>query len=441
MMLGRLFVLFLAAAPMPLSAAVPPSAAPAPPVVSYRVQPRDTLSDLARAYFIGPAAAERVRRLNRIADARRMPVGRVLRIPRALLRDEPIPAMVESFSGPVTLRLGPDAHAARTGERIGEGASIETGRNAFLTLRLADGTALAVPSQSTVRIVRLRKVMLTGALEREIAVGAGRLRAKVTPMTDPNSSFRVTTPIAVSAVRGTDFRVAFEDATHFSATQVDDGAVAFAAASASEVAILPPGFGAAEAGGRATGVVKLLPPPKLLDPDKVQSDEALRFVLAPLAGAVRYHVQVAKDAGFLETISETVDATPELSLASIPSDSYFVRVSAYDGVGLEGTAETYSFERRRNSVSGSADPAPPGERRLRFRWDSVTDGSPRYRFQLVRKGTPDTPVLDEPGLSDTMLSISNLPAGDYSWRVCSLLIVKGRVVATWSVPQSLHVAR
>jgi hypothetical protein len=409
--------------------------------VRYTVKRGDTLFSLWTNYFTGPAAVRQVQRLNGIADPRRIPVGTVLTIPRNLLRDETTQAKIEAFSGPVTIRRGGVSHTAQLNEILREGDEIDCGRNAFATLRLADNSALAIPSQSTLQLSRLRKVKLTGALERDISVKAGRVRAKAAPMTNPDSSFRVITPVAVSAVRGTEFRVGFDESEAFSASQVDEGKVAFAGSPGSSELDLPAGFGAADAKGKPTGVVKLIAAPKLAAPDKVQSDERLNFALVPLTGATRYHLQIAKDAGFLEAITEDNQVQPVFDLPSIPSESYFVRVSAFDQYGLEGTADTYSFERRLNLVKAGVDGGAPGERKLRFKWDGTVDGTPQYRFQLIRKGQPDVPVVDAAGLSENLLSISNLPPGDYQWRVCSILLVKGKVVTTWTAPQSLHVSK
>ena len=416
-----------------------PAVTPAP--VAYVVKRGETLFQLWRGYFAGPTAVQQIARLNHITNMRQISTGKVLYIPRALLRDELSIGKVETFSGPVTLHIGTQTSAAKVGDTFAEGAEIETGRNAFVALRLADGSVLALPSQSSLRITRLRKVKLNGALEREITLGAGRVRTKVTPMTNPDSNFRVVTPIAVSAVRGTEFRVDYESTGAFSATQVDEGKVKFADHTDTGGLELPPGFGAANAAGHPTGVIKLLAPPKLDQPDKVQSEAELHFAIKPFAEATRYHLQIAKDAGFLEEITEVSGAEPNFTLPSLPGDSYFVRVSAYDRFGLEGSPETYTFERRRNLVKGAVDASPPGVRRLRFRWDGAVDGTPQYRFQLAKTGAADAPLVDEAGLSANVLSVSNLPPGDYSWRVCSMLIVKGKVVATWTPAQSIHVGK
>ncbi len=434
--LTGLFALAMCSA-SPALAATPDSA----PRVDYVIKRGDTLFSLWQNYLTGPKALREIQRINRIGNVRAIPVGTVLKIPRRLLKDEVSAAKVETFSGEVVVKNGGKSVAVKLGDTIPEGAIVDTGRNAFVTLRLSDGSALAIPSQSSLRISWLRKVKLTGALEREIALKEGRLRAKVIPMKNPDSNFRVVTPVAASAVRGTEFRVAYNPATSFSATQVDEGNVAFAAGTIADELALPAGYGAGDEAGKPTGVIKLIEPPKLQNPGKVQSEENLHFTLTPLPGATRYHLQLARDASFLEGIGEQTAAETAFTLPSLPADSYFVRVSALDRYGLEGMADTYNFERRRNSVAGQLDGGAPGEKRLRFRWEGTADGTPQFRFRLVRKGEPNLPIVDEAGLTANLLSVSNLPPGEYLWQVASTIFVKGQAVSTWAPEQSLKLAQ
>ena len=116
--------------------------------VSYVMKRGDTLFVLWRQFFAGPKALNRVRSMNRITNVRRIPTGKVLHIPRTLLRDQKSLARLESLRGQVTISVNGATRPAREGETLGEGAEVETGRNAFVTLRLADGSALAVPSLS-----------------------------------------------------------------------------------------------------------------------------------------------------------------------------------------------------------------------------------------------------------------------------------------------------
>lgn len=416
-----------------------PSSETASNSIAYTTKPGDTLFVLWQKYFTRFDAIRTVQRINHIADARRIPSGKILLIPRALLRDVRSSARVESFRGSVLLNDGATPRNVRLGDTLDEGALVTTGSNSFVTLRLQDGSALTVPSQSAVRLTWLRKVTLTGALERRIDLNFGRVRAKVTPMSNPQSNFHVVTPVAVSAVRGTEFRSAFEAGSLFSATQVDVGKVDFGVGGRQN--LIPSGFGAALANGSETGLVRLLPAPEIDHPEDVQSDEKLHFSLAPVPGAVGYRLQIARDAGFLETVAETSGDGVQLRLDSLPADDYFVRAYAVDQVGLEGESNVYSFVRRRNSIAGSLEQDASAPRRYRFRWDSVADGSPKYRFQL-RRTSPDAQiVVDETDLTGSSLTVSDLAKGTYSWRVGSLMLVNGKVNITWTEPQSFNVAK
>ncbi|MBK9589220.1 MAG: FecR domain-containing protein [Sphingomonadales bacterium] len=406
--------------------------------VSYVMKRGDTLFVLWRQFFAGPKALNRVRSMNRITNVRRIPTGKVLHIPRTLLLDQKSLARLESLRGQVTISVNGATRPAREGETLSEGAEVETGRNAFVTLRLADGSTLAVPSLSVLGLTWLREVNLTGALEREVNVRAGRMRARVTPMTNPDSSFRVVTPVAVSAVRGTEFRVAYRAGQSFSAVEVDNGKVEFIGADTR--VLISAGFGAVNLNGQQSGALRLLAPPKLDEPDKVQSEEQLHFSLIALAGAESYHVQIARDAGFVENVAEETSQGTEFTMQSLPADSYFVKVSAYDEQGLEGMADTYTFERRRNIISGTIE-VGSDKRQLRFRWDNTSDGLASYRFQLVRKSEPSLTVVDETGLNEKFLSVSNVSPGDYAWRVGSQLIANGKVIMTWTEPQTFHVTK
>jgi hypothetical protein len=433
----------------PMSA--PTTAAPA--TVRWTMRPGDTLYSLSRRWFPGAGAVEQVRRLNRIGDVHRVAPGKVITIPRALLADELSMARVESFSGEVTLQPAGAAFPARAGASLSEGAVIRTGRG-FVSLRLADQSVVTLPSQTTVRIARLRRVLMTGAVERAFTAEAGRLRATVTPMTEPGSTFEVRTPLTVAAVRGTEFRVSFDAAGQTATTAVEEGRVAFAGAAAPGPApatgaalpeqLIQPGFGALAGPTGPQAAIPLLPAPRLADPDAPQTGEALSFALQPLPGAAAYAVAVARDAGLLDLVSETRGPGPVFALPSLATGTWFVRISAIDPNGLEGLPRTYTFDRVRNGVAGGMDDSGAGfERRYQFKWSGAADGQPQYRFQLAPRGDPAHPVVDEPVGTTMQLAVTGLAPGEYAWRVLSLVPFKGaggsKLIAAWSGEQHFEV--
>jgi hypothetical protein len=399
-------------------------------MVVYPVKEGDTLSALAASYMLGPDAVQIVQRLNHIADPRRIPIGLKLRVPLQMLRQDQILATVHSFSGPVTIASNGRTASATTGMRLGEGSLIQTGANAFISLDLPDGTVVTMPSQSNVSVGWLRRTALTGSIERRFDIKAGRVRAVVTPMTDPRSNFRVTTPVAVSAVRGTDFRVGYDPSADRATTEVLTGKVAVSNTKARGTLVMA-GFGATEQ--RIAGVsapIPLLPAPEPIDLVGRQRDPIVSFAVKPIAGAASYRLEVARDAGFVELVSELNSAEPRFALTDLPNGTYFSRISAIDAVGLEGKSEVYGFQRRLHGISASMESG--GKRRYLFRWTNVGDGTYIHRFQLTRCDAAQIPVIDQANVANLGLVVNNLPAGTYCWRVQSIEVGGGTDDAVWS---------
>jgi hypothetical protein len=251
---------------------------PAPgDMVRYLVRPGDNLFRLASDYLIRPETYRTVQQLNRVADPLRLPVGKTLLIPRVLLKQEAVRGTVLSWRGAVRI----DGRPAATGMPVTEGMLLETGQKSFVTVTLPDDTSIALPSQSAVRVRRLRKVVLDRHVERLFAIERGRASASVTPMTDPASTFQFATPGAVTSVRGTRFRMGYDADAHRATSEVLEGKVGFDPQGRA-AQVLPAGFGSAS---DLDEPVALLPPPRLVEAGAPQTAEALRFAWQPLPGA------------------------------------------------------------------------------------------------------------------------------------------------------------
>lgn len=431
-----LFLLFAVA----LQAA-PASAQPAqePAIVLYQMREGDNLYVLAERHFRRTGDYAVVQRLNGIRDPRRIAIGRTLRIPKRLLRYEPVAARIISFRGNVRLHRDGRDLPVEPGMAVREGDELATGANSFVSLGLPDRSAVALPSQSRVRVDRLRRFSLTGAVERLFSVEQGRARAVVSPL-DEADEFHVTTPISVSAVRGTEFRVRYAADAERAITETLSGEVRMSAARETS-RDLAAGFGAVASGMDLSAPVSLLAAPSLVAPGKVQDERELIFELAPLAGARAYHVQIARDAGFLEVVSEATSHTTEVRLPSIADGTWFVRVAAIDDRGLEGMYETYGFQRRLNAISATVAASRAGDyRQYLFRWEVMGKGERQYRFQLSRQEDASDPIVDEVGLTEQRFVITDLPPGTYYWRVKTLQFVDGEAHGKWSPIERLTIS-
>ena len=418
--------------PAPVPAPARPAAEAPAPTLRYVVKRGDNLFRLAVLYLARQDDYRTVQRLNKVADPYKLPTGMTLLIPRELLRREPVRGAVLSYSGAVRIAGRP----ATVGMVVGEGMLVETGQKSFVTFKLPDESSIALPSQSAVRVQRLRRVVLANNVERLFAIERGRASATVTPMTDPYSDFRFATPGAITSVRGTRFRMSYDDTAGRAASEVLEGKVGFASGDRDGQS-LPAGYGTTS---ELPAPVELLDGPEIADGGSLQAGEDMRFTLKPLPGARAYHLQIGADAAFVGMLDETTTAAPEARFASLPDGRYFLRATAIDGNGLEGKPAVYPFERRLNRFAMGIDASWVGQyRQYQFWWRAPDAVNPQFRFQLAKAGKERKPMIDQGPLSGNSLIAIDLPTGSYSWRVMTTRDVGGQAVSQWSDYNELRV--
>lgn len=413
--------------------------ASAEPPVAYDVKAGDTLYDLASRYLSRTADYAEVQRLNAVRNPRRLPIGSTLLIPPHLLRTEEISGELAAFRGEVRIEAGGAPLAPARGMAIREGYRVATAAGAFLTIELPDQSRITLPSRSIVRVAKLRRILLTQAIDRSFHVETGRTSAVVTPMSNTRDRFTVTTPLAVSAVRGTEFRTNHDAERGVSTVEVVEGRVGSLGPEAAEQT-LDAGFGAAVTREGSSPARPLLPRPRITPGGLTQDEPLLAFPVQAAEGAARYRAQVAADAGFIDLLMEDEAAEPRVTLPSLPNGTYFVRLTAIDDQTLEGLPATYAFERRLNSLTTDQPRSLDGpQRRFLFKWRSEGQGETRFRFVLTREAG-GAPLVDQPDLSAGELVVTDLPEGAYSWRVLVTRVDNGVRQDKWSAPQRFEVA-
>lgn len=403
--------------------------------VTYAVKPGENLYLLAGRYFLHTSDYRIVQRVNHIGYPTRIPVGTRLRIPVAVLRATPLTAKVAAIHGAVRLTADSRDMTPALGTELSAGAAIETGADGFVTLALPNGSRTSIPTRSRLRIVNLRRFILTGDIDYDLAVDAGKVETKAAPLGPGGGSFRVRTPRVVTAVRGTQFRVGLDEDN--SLAEVLEGTVG-AGGNNDAATPIRMGFGAVVSKSGALSSEALLAAPTLNEPGRVQVDPLVHLGLADVPQAKGYHVQVAADAGFSEVIAEARSPTPAFEMAAIPNGTLFVRVSALAASGLEGMAQTYAMRRVLTGLSASASRDADG---MRFKWGGAGEGRRTYHFQLVREDRRDVPVVDEPGLTGDEVVLRDLGPATYLWRVGVRQSSADGVTENWLPFEKLIVAK
>lgn len=400
--------------------------------VTYEVKAGDTLYDFGRQYLRSDSAVLRLQRLNRVADPRRLPIRQVLRIPREMLRYTPVELRVAGFSGQVDVA----GNAPSVGAVLGEGQIVTTGRGGFVSFRATNGGEVSLPSNTRARLLRARRYVLGDMLDVDFAVLGGRGEAKA-PKLKTGERFRLRTPTTVTAVRGTEFRVAYEDVTARSVAEVVEGEVAVAAGADERPTAA--GFGVASTAAGVGQAEALLPAPDLVDPGAVQTGETLAFAIEPIPSAKAYRTQVARDAGFLEVVAEQIGPETMVVLPGLPDGRYAVRSRAVSTSDLEGFSEAVSFRRKRLGISAEAGQSPLADGFL-FKWLSEGEGSTFFAFQLWREGQQGSLLVDETGMTETGLVLTGLEPATYVWRVAAMQAVEEGLLKVWGTEQKLTVS-
>ncbi len=402
----------------------------------YEMKRGDTLIDLGTKYFVQAGDYRAVQKANNIRKDRAISIGTKLRIARILLKFRSSTAQIASVRGDVVHVTRGTQNAAIKGASVGEGSTLRTTGSSFATITLENGSRVSLPSNSDLKIVRLRRYLIDSSLDYDFEVSRGAAKSKVTPMTNGNDRYVVKTPKAVSAVRGTDFQSRYDEVAESDFSEVTEGGLAVTLPGDTQTA-LPAGTGLAVKADGAVIKESLIAPVELPSAGRQQKETTVSFALAEAASPNGLRISLATDAGFVEQVADGVFTGANAGFEGIEDGNYFVRFRAVSASGIEGMPATYAFKRRLNSVSASGGKNDFG---YAFKWTGQGRGLLRYHFQLFQGKTDGVAIVDEAGLDTTEISLSDLPAGDYYWRVASVQYVDGEVSTNWTPFEKLIVS-
>jgi hypothetical protein len=353
--------------------------------ITYIAQAGDTLLSIASRFTSRRDNWMAIGQYNHIGKDSNIPIGTAIVIPADLLADEPIEGKVVAMSGAV-IGVAADGKTMPIGlgSKVNEGMQIQTSANGFLTIALPDGSRISLPSNSRVKLSKLRVTRYTQSPRTEILLLKGRIESRVMPLASKKGRYEIHTPFSVAGVRGTHFRVSTMD--NRAGNEVLDGSVAVGAADTTDESVsLAKGKGNIATNSKVGPPVDLLPAPAILLPAS-QTYTTAQFNIIPLPQASAYRVQISTDADAQNIIAEGLSSTHLVQVANVPNGDYFMHVTAIDKYGLEGFPRTQSFTLRSGTEQAAQQDkklhAPYVEKSdsktITFRWPA----QPGQHFQL-----------------------------------------------------------
>jgi hypothetical protein len=385
----------------------------------YHAEAGDTLIGLASRFLVDPADWKLLQDLNKVANPRAIPVGTAIRMPVARMRSQPRPMEVEVVRGKASSSSG----ALAAGTRLEEGAQVSTGEDGFVTLKLADGSRITVPSGSKMEVDRSRSYGNASVAETVLRLLGGRVDTAVRPQ-GAADVFEIRSNRAITGVRGTNFRVASLDAGAV-AVEVVEGRVGVNEETVNQPVDVAGGFGTKVEPGRSPQApVRLLPAPDASRTPVLVERTLVRLPFGAVEGARAYRAQVGEDSAFRAIVAEGRFDSPEAKFAGLSDGEYFVRLRAVDGLGLEGLDAVRPFRLKARPeppfIAAPSDKARTGATTAKAAWSSSTEAA-TYRLQVSAKADFAALALDEPRLAATSVDVgTRLGRGTWHWRVASV---------------------
>jgi hypothetical protein len=392
----------------------------------YTVRPGDSIWTITDRYLVSMRYWQDLQRLNNVADPQRLAPGSRLRVPVAWLAAQPVPVLLVTASGEVVAELlleGGRERVVVAGERLHAGDRLLTADDGNAVLQFADGSRLFVRGNSEVALDTVSAYGDSGMTDTRVRLQKGRVDTQARPAQGPATRFQIETPAAVSAVRGTEYRVGVTVSGERAVTEVLTGSVGVSGSGVSRS--VAAGFGTVTQRGSAPEKPRpLLAAPELGEMVAILDRIPFQVAWPPVEGASAYRIQIAAEQDFETLLEDRVGTTARFLGPDLADGDYWIRVRAIDGADIEGLSAVAPLTLDARPVAPIiVTPQPDAtvrEAQPRMSW-SQPEGINRYRLQIARDEAFQRRVTDPDDLKGASFRPEvPLEPGLYHWRLASI---------------------
>ncbi|WP_374337196.1 FecR domain-containing protein [Leeia sp.] len=407
-------VLMLGASLTVVAAGLP---TPSPDDLQYQVKPGDSVYSVSHQLLDRPERWADVQRYNRVHLPTHLQPGTILSIPLIWLKPQPATGTVLYARGATV-----NGQVVTANSKVNEGDALLTQPDGTLALRLPDGSIVQLQGSSRARLEQLR-LAPGGRGDNRVQLQQGRIEAHANPDKRTGSRFDVNTPLVAAGVRGTRFRVAFDEAQQHSQSEVTEGRVELQGQSGRSTQQLTAGQGSwADAQGKVAVPISLPSAPDLSQLPPLHERVQFRLEWPAVSAAQAYRVRVARDEGLNQVLLSLSATQPQTRISGLEDGQYVLAIRAVDAHGLEGPDQLHPF-----TLAARPEAPLPSEPRtgskvvtgaVAFRW-AEPEGVLRYRWQLASDARFQS-VQQDRQVSQPQLQ-SELTPGQYYWRMATVV--------------------
>ncbi len=270
-------------------------------------------------------------------------------------RTEAVEAKLRTKTGDVDKRKGLLGawQQSEIGDLFAESDGIRTGANSTAALAFIDGSQIVI-NQNTTAVVRTSRIdKLERTAQANIALIKGSLLSQLSKQAQESGAFKLSAGKAEAVIRSGKFWASVNEA---SATRIANYEGTMEVKAGKMAVTLKKNQGTVVLKGKEpTPPVELLPAPRLqwnaLDTVIFRNELLLRW--NPVANTTKYQIEVSSERNFSQNVQTYSTSATSFLLKNLPNETRFVRLQAFDKLGLRGAdSPTYRILR-------SPDSEPP----------------------------------------------------------------------------------
>lgn len=302
----------------------------------YTVKKNDTVWGVCKTYVSDPLCWMKLVEYNQLKNPKYLPPKSIIRIPKAWLIDHPTTALVIAVEGEVNVvREGAQKEEIlRVGDQLSQ-QDVVKALNGTAMIKFADDSRLLLKANSIIRMESLQFYDPSQLVNTRVELLKGRVKAQVEKVTNKNSRYEISTPAAVAAVRGTEFRVAHakaEEGHVVMRTELLTGALLVSSDINQQTITAGQAVMAIEGQGVMEPVM-LLPRPLMALNESKQLSLPLEIQWQAITEAVSYKVSLITETNQLW---EKETETPSFLLQDLSAGRYELLIRGVDSQGFEG---------------------------------------------------------------------------------------------------------
>ncbi|MFT7186326.1 MAG: hypothetical protein ACI84K_001724 [Pseudohongiellaceae bacterium] len=385
----------------------------------YTLRPADNFQKISEQILNNKHSWTDLVRHNRIDDIASLEPGSIIRVPMQWLKQQPRPAKILSIAGNAQIKRTKDTHykVLKANMSIYVGDEVAT-KNGTLLIKLADNSLIRLEKNSNLVFNKLSHYGRTGMVDTQLRLKKGSLSTEISPLVK-GSTYEITTPSAVAAVRGTKFRL--ETTPNETKLEVTEGSVNFSHQHGT--AIVNTGEGARIKQDSPSIERSILPAaPETQFANKVIEDLPTTLKWKGKGKSESYHYELSDSGNTL--IQTAMTKKPEVTIDHVKNGDYKVAMRAVNTKGFEGMNQ--------NSMLSIEIPTEVAEQLAPLDGSIIDTTKPTFSWQFEHSNTKGK--LEVSDQSDFKRIITNfdfststkaslrkgLAPGIYFWRVSAL---------------------